>query len=202
MSIHSQGAHPTGPLGRLIGRAMNLYHTSLYQQYLSQSLPPDHSTILDIGCGGGRFLKFLADANPTYHLCGIDHSPEMVELALRVNRVAVHAERLKVQEASVLDIPLEDSTVDVATAFETIQFWPELSRALFEVRRVLKPAGRLIIINRYPPEGSPWWKKANLKSTIDYQYALESAGFTHITTNLAYRRDWIVVEAGAAYEGV
>ena len=142
MSIHTQGARPTGLVGHLIGRAMNLYHTSLYQQYLSQSLPPDYSTILDIGCGGGRFLKFLAAANPTYHLSGIDHSAEMVELALRVNRSAVHTSRLQICEASVLDIPLEDSTVDVATAFETIQFWPELNGELTEIRRVLKPAGR------------------------------------------------------------
>src|SRR6056297_2477207 len=46
MSIHSQGARPAGTVGRLIGRAMNLYHTSLYRQYLFQSLPPDHSIIL------------------------------------------------------------------------------------------------------------------------------------------------------------
>lgn len=95
MSIHSQGARPTGRVGQLIGHAMNLYHTSLYRQYLSQSLPPDHSTILDIGCGGGRLLKFLAAANHTYQLWGIDHSPEMVELALRVNRTTVHTSRLQ-----------------------------------------------------------------------------------------------------------
>jgi len=195
MSIHSQGARPAGTVGRLIGRAMNLYHTSLYRQYLFQSLPPDHSTILDIGCGGGRFLKFLADTNATYTLHGIDHSPEMVELALRVNRAIAHANRLKVREASVLEIPLEDSTIDVATAFETIQFWPELSRALTEVRRVLKPAGRLILINRYPPEGSFWWEQASLKSDSEYQQVLETAGFEHITIDLDYRRGWIVVES-------
>lgn len=202
MSIHSQGARPTGPLGRLIGRAMNLYHTSLYQQYLSRSLPPDYSSILDIGCGGGRFLKFLANMNTTYTLYGIDHSSEMVELSLRVNRGITRAGHLKVQEASVLDIPLEDSTVDVATAFETIQFWPELSGALTEVRRVLKAAGRFVIINRYPPEGSFWWEKANLKSDSEYQHALETVGFTHITTDLDYRRGWIIIEAGTAYEGI
>ncbi|MFW6362066.1 MAG: class I SAM-dependent methyltransferase [Spirochaetota bacterium] len=201
MSIHSQGARPTGRVGQLIGHAMNLYHTSLYRQYLSQSMPPDHSTILDIGCGGGRFLKFLAAANHTYQLWGIDHSPEMVELALRVNRATALGDQLKVCEAYVLDIPLEDSTVDVTTAFETIQFWPQLSRALTEVHRVLKPAGRLIIINRYPPEGSFWWKKAKLKSDAEYHHALETAGFTHISTDLDYRRSWIVVEAGAAHEG-
>ena len=195
MSIHTQGARPTGLVGHLIGRAMNLYHTSLYQQYLSQSLPPDHSSIIDIGCGGGRFLKFLAAANPTYHLYGFDHSAEMVELALRVNRTAVHTSRLQVCEASVLEIPLEVSTVDVATAFETIQFWPELSSALAEVRRVLKPVGRLIIINRYPPEGSFWWEKASLKSDSAYHHALESAGFKSITTDLEYKRGWIIAEA-------
>ncbi len=195
MNIHTQGARPTGRVGRLIGHAMNLYHTSLYEKYFSSSLPPQNSTILDIGCGGGRFLKFLAAASPTYALYGIDHSPEMVEMALQVNRMQVHEGRLKVYEASIIDLPFDDSSFNIATAFETIQFWPELGRSMAEVNRVLSPTGRLVIINRYPPVGSPWWEKANLKSDTEYIHTLESAGFNNITTDLDYKRGWIIVEA-------
>ena len=45
------------------------------------------------------------------------------------------------QQASVAELPFEAEQFDVATAFETVYFWPELAQNFREVYRVLKPGG-------------------------------------------------------------
>ncbi len=74
---------------KIVGLMMNKYHTSLYVDYFKHNLPKDNSTILDIGCGGGKFLNYLSKENNSYSLYGVDHSPEMVALSKRINRQAV-----------------------------------------------------------------------------------------------------------------
>lgn len=51
------------------------------------------------------------------------------------------------QQASVTELPFEAEQFDVATAFETVYFWPELAQNFREVYRVLKPGGIFFICN-------------------------------------------------------
>ncbi len=75
MGLEKQGSKPSGLIGKIIGRLMNKFHTSLYVDYFNNNLPKDNSKILDIGCGGGEFLSFLYNSNESYKLYGLDHSP-------------------------------------------------------------------------------------------------------------------------------
>jgi ubiquinone/menaquinone biosynthesis C-methylase UbiE len=52
--------------------------------------------------------------------------------------------------ASVMEMPIENNSVDLATAFETVQFWPDMDKSFSEVMRVLRSGGTFLIINRYP----------------------------------------------------
>ncbi|MGA2615508.1 MAG: class I SAM-dependent methyltransferase [Spirochaetia bacterium] len=195
MGIERQGARPTGLLGRLIGLLMNLSQTPVYVSYLNDKLPPNDSAILDIGCGGGRFLEFLSTKNSTYKLLGVDHSTEMIKLARKVNRISSSSEgkHVTIMHASVTAMPIESSSVDLATAFETVQFWPGIDESFSEVVRVLKSGGAFLIINRYPRQGSKWWKRAQIKSDREYAEKLRRTGFDRVETNLNYKRGWIIV---------
>lgn len=194
MGLDKQGSKPTGLTGRIIGRLMNTFHTSFYVDYFKNNLPADNSKILDIGCGGGKFLNYLYRSNNSYFLYGVDHSPEMIELAAKINKLAIEQNRLKLIQGSVSDIELDNSQLDVITAFETVQFWPETNRSFLEVHRLLTPRGHFIIINRYPPEGSKWWKMANIKNDTAYIRELEKAGFRQISIDLKYKNGWIIVK--------
>jgi len=101
MGLEKQGSEPTGLIGKIIGRLMNKFQTALYIDYFKNELPPDHSKILDIGCGGGKFLAFLFLANDSYSLYGLDHSPEMVALSKKVNKKAIERKRLEIIHGSV-----------------------------------------------------------------------------------------------------
>jgi len=199
MGTEDQGAKPNGFVGRLIGMAMNVVHTRVYRRRLDENLPAEGSTIVDIGCGGGRVLKHLADMRRKYRIIGIDHSAEMVKLARQVNRHVGDASiaNVEVLHASVTELPLPNDSADVVMGLETVQFWPDIKQSFAEVRRILKRDGVFLLMNRYPKEGSKWWNLSKIKSAEEYRMKLESTGFAEVTIDLNYRRGWIVVTAGA-----
>ena len=119
----------------------------------------------------------------------------MIALSNKVNQRGIEDNRVSLTQGSVLELPYGDQSADLVTALETIQFWPDIPQALAEIRRVLKPGGRLVIINRYPPEGSVWWNKIQLKSDEAYRSALEATGFAGIKINTEFRKHWIIAEA-------
>lgn len=195
MGIEKQGSKPTGYIGKIIGRLMNKVHTALYVKYFKKDLPTDNSIILDIGCGGGKFIKFLSDINDSYKLFGFDHSPEMVELSKKINKQAIDKKQVTIIQGSVTEIPIENNIIDLATAFETVQFWTDIDKSFSEVVRLLKSRGCFLIINRYPPEGSKWWRMAKIKNNKEYIVKLENAGFREVTVDLDFKKGWIIVKA-------
>ena len=195
MGLEKQGSHPTGWEGRLMGKLMNCFHTKLYVKYFGKRLPPNKSTILDLGCGGGKFIQYLEKQNRGYHLIGVDHSQEMVELSIRVNKTAIESRQVEIFQGQIDKLPMEDQSINLATAMETIQFWPNPVKAFAEVYRTLQPGGEFIIINRYPPEGSKWWNLARIKSEEEYHNKLKLAGFSSIHTDINFKQGWIVAKA-------
>ena len=195
MGLDKQGSKPTGYIGKIIGRLMNKAHTTLYVNYFKNDLPPDNSIILDIGCGGGKFIKFLSESNDSYTLFGLDHSPEMIELSKKINRQAIDKKQLEVIQGSVTSIPIENNNIDLVTAFETVQFWPDTDKSFTEIWRVLKIGGSFLIINRYPQEGSKWWRIAKIKNDKEYITKLEKAGFSKTDVDLDFKKGWIITIA-------
>jgi ubiquinone/menaquinone biosynthesis C-methylase UbiE len=195
MGLEKQGLKPTGTIGRVIGRLMNRFHTSIYVDYFKEKIVSDNCRILDIGCGGGKFLKHLAKKGDEFKLWGLDHSKEMIDLSSQLNKEVIKSGRLKLLTGSVAKIDIIDNSLDLVTAFETVQFWPNLGDAFSEIYRVLDREGEFLIINRFPKKGTKWWKKATLKSEADYMTKLEATGFKNIFIDLEFKRNWIVVKA-------
>lgn len=197
MGIENQGAQPTGLTGRFVGALMNAMQPRIYLKYVLERLPPPGSSILDLGCGGGEFVRRLSGLNMDFNIVGIDHSVEMVNLAKKVNRnrLGEGANGVRILLGSVAEIPLSSVSVDLVTALETIQFWPDLKVSIAEVKRVLRPGGMFVIMNRYPRQGSNWWKRAQLKSDTEYIELLQSIGLEGPAVDLRYKQGWIVVTA-------
>ena len=195
MGLKEQGSKPTGLIGKIIGQMMNRFHTPLYIDYFKNKLPENNSQILDIGCGGGKFLKFLYDSNKSYLLYGLDHSHEMIELSKKTNEKAIKDNQLNLIQGSASQIKLENSQFELITAFETIQFWPDIDKSFLRINQLLKAKGRFIIINYYPSEGSKWWETAKIKTDKEYIQKLENAGFRHITVDLKFKKGWIIINA-------
>jgi ubiquinone/menaquinone biosynthesis C-methylase UbiE len=194
----AQGGKPSGLLGLLAGRLMNIGHRPVYRWALERIPIEPNATILDVGCGGGQALNVLSTRAPQGDVYGIDHSIEMVRLAARVNATRVRAGRVAIDHGAVTSLPYPDGVFDIVTAFETIQFWPMLHEALNEIRRVLKPTGLMVIANRYPAPDSSWLEFLPLKSAKAYIDALSAAGFAPALADVSSRPGWILVTAPAA----
>ena len=104
------------------------------------------------------------------------------------------------QQASVAELPFEAEQFDVATAFETVYFWPELAQNFREVYRVLKAGGTFFICNEANGETAKddkWTQIINgmtIYTDADLKVYLEQAGFYKIQSH-KNKKGWLCVTA-------
>ena len=107
--------------------------------------------ILDVGCGGGMLISLLAERFGEAAVFGVDISEESVALTKEVNEGLVNEGRCAVSRASVSDLPFENGTFDLITAFETYFFWPDLENDIKEAVSKIKNGGCLVIVSEMYP---------------------------------------------------
>jgi len=96
----------------------------------------------DLGCGTGHLSEALAPV--VKQVVSVDESGAMLTAARR--RLSAF-ENVDVRTGSVEQLPIDDGALDVALLFMVTHFVLEPSKVLAEVRRVLKPGGRLVILD-------------------------------------------------------
>ncbi|RMG46479.1 MAG: class I SAM-dependent methyltransferase [Acidobacteria bacterium] len=100
--------------------------------------------LLDLGCGHGRFLRWLAPR--AGRLVGLDRSGRLLGVAsesLARQPLGIPAALLR---ASATAIPLADASIDAVTCVRVIQHIPQQDLVLHEIRRVLRPGGTLVLV--------------------------------------------------------
>src|SRR5215471_8210914 len=106
--------------------------------------------VADIGCGPGTAARRAARLGAS--VIGVDPAPVMLRLARFLTRRSTHAARYA--EGSAEALPLPDSSVSVAWSIASVHHWADLDAGLQEARRVLKPGGRLVAIERLTRPGA------------------------------------------------
>lgn len=128
---------------------------------LAALVPPD-ATIVDLGCGTGEVLAHLAAAlDPSVgRVIGVDREPGMLALARARMADAAHppgsASHVEILEASLESVPLPDQVTDVALLFLVLHHLPEPAAVMAEARRLLKPTGRLVLVDMQPHATTAW----------------------------------------------
>lgn len=104
--------------------------------------------VLDIGCGAGVDTILAAMmAGPTGSAVGVDIVAEMIARAERNLRL-MSVENVTFQNTSGESLPFDDNSFDVVISNGTINLIPDKEKALAEIARVLKPAGRLMVADQ------------------------------------------------------
>ena len=196
------GERPKGLIGKISGIIMNLSHSKIYLWAIENLNIKHQSRVLDVGCGGGKAVKIFASSAKNGTVCGVDHSEEMVVMARRLNHHFIGSNRVQIRQASVLELPYRENCFDIITAFETIQFWPDVINGLKEVKRVMKPEGQLLIVNRFPKQDSKWYQLLKLKSADDYKKSLYQVGFAPIRLETRSKPGWIMIKASKPYHKI
>jgi SAM-dependent methyltransferase len=131
-----------------------LYHYPNFRVILAELSPNRDDYLLEVGCGGGAFLKTALHSG--CRAAAVDHSAEMVRLAREANRDAVAAGRLDIREGEAASLPFPDGTFTCAAMTGVLGFLSDPVLALGEIRRVLAPGGRFVALGTDPElKGTP-----------------------------------------------
>ena len=197
----SQTRKPEGILGKMMLKGMNSGHAKVADWGMDHLHNEDAVTILEIGCGGGRNAGELLKRYPESHVTAVDYSGLSVEKASEYNKQSIAAGRCICLQADVSSLPFGEAQFDLATAFETIYFWPGLKACFGEVCRVLKPGGVFLIVNESDgeDEASQKFEKIidGMKTYTGKQIeeALLEAGFSNIRCDRHESHPWLTVVA-------
>ena len=137
-----------------------LIHLAMRQRnlvpYRNRIASAASGNVLEIGVGSGLNLPFYGGS--VGNLIGLDPSPRL--LAMARETAYRTATPLKLIEGTAESIPIEDRSIDAVVTTWTLCSVPEVERALHEIRRILRPGGRLLFVEhgRAPEPRVRWWQ--------------------------------------------
>jgi ubiquinone/menaquinone biosynthesis C-methylase UbiE len=106
--------------------------------------PKTNSSLLDVGCGSGILIKKLLLLNRNMKLYGLDITPKMVEITKMKFKNDLLVE---ITLGSAIKMPYKDNSFDYVTCASSFHHHPDPTLSIKEMVRVLKPGGRLIILD-------------------------------------------------------
>jgi len=139
-----------------------IYHVKLIREHLGSMAG---KRVLDVGCGKGRFARVFREQEPAAEIWGLDISEEMLRFV---------PEGIRTRAGSMTDLPFEDAFFDGAYATESLEHAVEIERAVGEICRVVKPGGRIVIIDKNAeqwgkldtPEWEKWFTRRELEKLL------------------------------------
>ncbi|MED9968846.1 MAG: class I SAM-dependent methyltransferase [Ruminococcus sp.] len=190
---------PDGFWGRLMIRSMNKGHHELTDWALSHLDIANGDFVLDVGCGGGRTVSKLCELVGSGKAYGIDYSELCVKNSKALNNKNVLCNKAVIKQASVSELPFDDNMFDKVTAVETYYFWPDKLNDLIEIKRVLKPGGKLLLVFEmlYDRDDPKKWEKVEKRLSIKavtengVTAMLAKAGYVNITTYKKEGTSWL-----------
>jgi ubiquinone/menaquinone biosynthesis C-methylase UbiE len=128
-----------------------IYHVQLILEYLGDL---NAKRVLDVGCGKGRFARVLAERYPRAFIVGLDLAEAMLHhVPAGVGACA----------GSMTALPFPSGVFDCAYATESLEHAVEIEAAVAEMCRVVRPGGRIVIIDKNSKQWgrlkTPQWEK-------------------------------------------
>ncbi len=118
-----------------------------FEQYLAMLQPRPGEQILDLGCGSGAHCRAMVPSViPGGSVFGLDVEPDAIRLAKQLSATVTEG-TLTFQVADGHRLPFVDGSLDAAVCISVLAFCVNPGRVLSELRRVLRPDGRLLVVN-------------------------------------------------------
>ncbi len=132
----------------LLNRLLSLRQDVVWRKKVAQYLPDRAGQIvLDVATGTADLLLSLFDKSDRISSAvGIDLSPKMLRLGLEKIASRRLADKISLVRADALGIPFADNSFDAVTIAFGIRNVADVPRALTEMHRVLKPGGKVLIL--------------------------------------------------------
>src|SRR5579862_6910736 len=139
-----------------------IYHVQLILEYFGDL---DAKRVLDVGSGKGRFARVLRERSPGSALIAFDLTEAMLRhVPAGIGRCA----------GSMTALPFRSESFDFAYATESLEHAVDIEGAIAEICRVVKPGGRIAIIDKNveqwgrlkTPEWEKWFGKKQLEGKL------------------------------------
>jgi arsenite methyltransferase len=174
--LSRQLGRPSGWVGRrVMGRLLNKGNQRFLDAAVEALAPHSGERIVDVGFGGGHALDLIRERVAPARPAGVDISTVMIEQGQ-----ARWGDAVDLHLADVAAMPFPPASVDGLLSVNTIYFWPDPAAALREIRRVLRPGGRLVLGVRrkaFLLVSPVAWFGFRLYSVRQLEQLLRAAGF-------------------------
>lgn len=176
-----QLSNPRGLAGRAVGMLMTIANRAPTRLAINALAIRPGDDVLDMGCGAGQATALMLPLARPGRVDGIDQSAVMVSQARRANRNALRRGWSRFQQADFAKLPFPDASFDRVLASNVMYFWQRTDLILREIKRILRPGGRMSIYLT-SAETMRHWKFADagthrLFDVADVETALIEAGF-------------------------
>jgi malonyl-CoA O-methyltransferase len=139
-----------------------IYHVKVIREHLGSLRG---TRVLDVGCGKGRFARIFHEQEPEAEIWGLDISEAMLSFV---------PAGIRTRAGSMTELPFEDAWFHAAYATESLEHAVDISKAVSEICRVVKPGGRIAIIDKnaehwgrlQTPDWEKWFKRRELEGLL------------------------------------
>jgi len=139
-----------GVVSRFYALAEGIFEKGLRQKGLQLLSITPGEVVLEVGVGTGYSLKEIANSvGENGKAYGIDVTPQMLEITRKRLRKAGLMDRVELYEGDARSMPYEDGKFAAVYMAATLELFdtPDIPRVLSEIKRVLKPSGRLGVVS-------------------------------------------------------
>lgn len=139
-----------------------IYHVKVILDWLGEI---GGGRVLDVGCGKGRFARLVKERHP---------GATVVAMDLAVSMLGYADANLARTAGSMLELPFAPGSFDGAYATESLEHAVDIERAVGEICRVVKPGGRIVVIDKNAahwgklktPQWEKWFHDEELKKLL------------------------------------
>jgi ubiquinone/menaquinone biosynthesis C-methylase UbiE len=139
-----------------------IYHVQLLLEYFGEL---QGKRVLDVGCGKGRFARVLSERYPAASMVAFDLAEAMLRHVPKPIRPCA---------GSMTALPFRAGAFDCAYATESLEHAVDIEGAVAEICRVVKPGGRIVIIDKNAeqwgrlktPEWEKWFGRKELEKLL------------------------------------
>lgn len=173
------------PTYDLANRVMTFNLDQIWRRKMVRMLPEKEGLfVLDCATGtADQLICMMENSKRIKRAVGVDLAAEMVAIGEKKVKGKPYADALSFQIASALDLPFEDGTFDCVTISFGIRNVTDVKGALTEFYRVLKPGGRVLILEGTIPK-MKWLQMIHL---FYLRHCLPRIGQMISKNNYAYR---------------
>lgn len=142
-------------------------------------------TILDVGCGKGRYISKFSKEFPQVRFCGVDISDVLIE------ENTGKFSGIEFRNGTLTNIPYDDNSFDVVYACESLEHAIDIEAAIAEICRVTKIGGKVVIIDKNIEalgameigEWEQWFSEEGLKEIL-----LKHCSEVHVISDVDYEK--------------